>query len=433
MEERTRVVILGGGFGGLVVARRLARSHRAGRLLDVTVVDENATHVYTPWLYELATSCLTQASDAREWKAARRALNISFGSLRGFDSVRFRRGRVASVDHAAHHVVLEDGMTIPYDVLVIALGAKTNGFGIVGLRERSIPLKSLGDGFAIRRVVMEKLRSRPRGSHALHVVVGGAGPNGTEFAAELMAAARASVRRGYLDHDALDVTLIDAAPDVLVASSPRIRTCARRRLERLGVRVHVGVSLSALADDHAVVAPTPIAGVAAPERASEQLPCDLCVWSGGVTMSDVVRTMSFPKDAKGRIQVDACLRVHGETSVYALGDCASSMNPFTNAPDPQTAEVAVDQAGYVAKNIMRAIAGREGIPFPYPESWSMLITLGGKYAVGNVFGVNVCGYVAYLLRRLVDLRYFLTILSPADALRFWWRGVDVYAKNETGE
>ncbi|KKW30414.1 MAG: Pyridine nucleotide-disulfide oxidoreductase [Candidatus Uhrbacteria bacterium GW2011_GWD2_52_7] len=129
MHRRTRVVILGGGFGGLVTARRLSNSRIADGL-DITVVDVTSKHVYAPWLYELATSCLTDASTEAEWQTAQTASDLSFQHLRGYTNVRFRKTNIVGVDKVNKHVLFEDGLTAPYDILVVALGAVPNYFNI---------------------------------------------------------------------------------------------------------------------------------------------------------------------------------------------------------------------------------------------------------------------------------------------------------------
>src|SRR3989339_122054 len=335
MHRRTRVVILGGGFGGLVTARRLSNSRIADGF-DITVVDVTSKHVYAPWLYELATSCLTDASTEAEWQTAQTASDLSFQHLRGYTNVRFRKTNIVGVDKVNKHVLFEDGLTAPYDILVVALGAVSNYFNIPGLEQSSIPLKSLNDAYEIRRRILSLLHKHKSGK-TFKVIVGGAGPNGTEIAAELAATVDAAVKRGFLEEGAMSVVLLDAAPSVLMMLPKRLQRCAERQLQHIGVKLVLGKVLSSVNGTHVLVANNP--GQGAPASEPSGMPYDVCIWSGGITMSDVVRALPFAHDPKGRLPVDGALRIEGEDDVYAIGDCAASRNPFTHAPDPQTAQV----------------------------------------------------------------------------------------------
>lgn len=429
MQRRTRVVILGGGFGGLVTARRLVTSSLADRL-DISIIDSVSKHVYAPWLYELATSCLTDASTESEWRVAQDSSDFAFAQLRGYEGVRFRKTTIIGVDVENKHVLLEGGLTAPYDILVVALGAVSNYFNIPGLEQLSVSLKSLNDAYQIRRHVLLGLHGRKPGQ-TLRIVIGGAGPNGTELAAELATTAQAAVRRGLIDEGAMSVVLLDAAPSVLMMLPKRVQQRAEKRLREIGVKLELGKSLSSVDGRHVFVSNNPVHGEASAKPSA--VPYDVCVWSGGITMSETVRNLPFEHDPKGRIVVDGALRVVGRDDVYAIGDCAASRNPFTHVPDPQIAQVAVMQGKITAGNIIASLTGKSLNTFPYPKAWSILVTLGGKNACGKVGPFVLSGYVGYLLRRLVDLHYFIEVLSLRDAFAFWRRGVVMYAKNEEGE
>lgn len=410
-KTQTRVVILGAGFGGLSVARLLSRS-RAHRHFAITLVDKETESVYTPWLHELAAGTV----DA----SALHDVDIALESVRG---VRFRRGTVQGVDRVARHVLLADESTIPYDILVIACGSVSNDFDIPGVKGFALDLKRTSDALAIRERVRTLIEEAKRGKRQRLFVVG-TGANGVEFAAECGAVVQRAIRRGVLDSGLVSVHLVGATPELLPILPLSLRARARRRLEKLGIVLHLSSSLREVKEGVLTLQPLKDG---LPSGALHRESFNLCVTALGVKVPDVVQSFGFAVNERGRIFVDDMLRVRGESAIFALGDVAVREHAVS---DPQTAQAAVRQAYAVARNICALLERRSLTVYRSPKRWPIVVTLGVNHAIASLWGLPIWGYTVAILRRMIDARYFLLATSIRETLVRMGRGFLTYGKND---
>ncbi len=420
---QARVVILGGGFAGLVTARHLVKSGVVGRLCEVTIIESGRAHVYTPWLYEAATGALrgeTQMSKAKMLEMC----CFGYDRLPGFRNIRFVHNRIESVDLTARQVLVDGKRQIPYDILVVTLGAEPNYFGIPGLPEHALVLKRLEDAEKIHEAVV-RLIDKATALHPKYITIAGAGPNGVEFVSELANTLRILERREKLETGALKISLLDPSPELFTILAPSLRTRAIKRLERLGVDLKPGLRVSEVGQGF-VKAFT----ASGKNQDVVQLPADLCIWSAGVKVNALVGSLPFLKDDRGRIVLENTYMVASHPGVFAAGDCAALVNPHTKRADPQSAQVAHYQAHDLAKNIVRHLQGRPLKVAHLPKRWAFFSALGGTVAAGTLGGIKFWGYSAFVLRRLSDLYYFYYLLPPFSALRVWLEGVRLYHKND---
>lgn len=392
-----RVVIVGGGFAGLAVARALRG------VADVFVIDPKPAHTYTPWLYEVASGVCGGPAACRARGAA---ADVRFTEMRGYEHVTFVQDAVADVRTVEKVVLTAQGQSYRYDALVLAVGSVPNDFGLPGVKEYARFLKTSEQASAISRefgLLLKKGVGR--------VVLVGAGPTGVETAAEMALVAR---RAG----GGVQVALLDGGALPLgVGAHPRVGRVALRRLQRVGVR-YVGEARLARMDGATV---TYTVG----ERSVTE-GADLVVWCGGVKANPVVQRWRLPLDEKGRVRVTKNFSVVDVPNVYALGDVATVVNPHTGRPDPQSAQVALRQAAHFGWALARALRfGGAPAPFPFSRHWELVVAVGGRYAVGDVFGVRGGGYLFFLLRHLIDLRYFLAAFSWRQAWTLYRRGTMV--------
>jgi len=420
MNKKEDIVILGGGFVGLVLARKLVEAGVVGKSCEVTIIDKSSSHTYTPWLYEVSSGYLSR-NDGRKGRCKLyTSASVPFAGIPGYKNVRFRQEAITGVDFQSRSVFLADGLTVRYSILIIALGTESNYFGIPGFPEYCSPLKTAADAVDIERQVRDLLvDASPANQKNISII--GAGPTGVEFVGELMMSIRKLVERGELMAGSVKVSLIDRKCP-LGAFPDSLTRLATKRLEKLGVNVMCNLAVMS-ANDTVLVLKNGVG--------DEMVhPCDLAVWSGGVMPVSVVKTLGLPMDPKGKILVDSMFAVKGIENVYCAGDCASLMNPLSNSVEPMTAQSGIAQAKWIAEHLIAQLAGRSTKPYPFKKRWDSLIAVGGTYGVGYIFGFTVGGPLAFYLRRLVDGRYFFSILPWPYAFVKWVKGVVLYNKND---
>lgn len=389
---------------------------------QITLVDRLPEHLYTPLLYEVATGMLEETGPKCRGKL-RSGICIGFEQYRsiiGSRHIRYRRGEVVGVDLKSKSVQLKDQDAIAYDDLVIALGSETAYYGIPGLQEHCLPMKTLRDGFALRErlhTLVEEYLSGKR--DRLDVVVGGGGATGTEVAAELAHFFLRMKQRDVLRPNCTSVTLVDAASDVLMMLPSTVRALATRRLKSLGVWVMTNTRVE-MVDATGVTMKT----------GDEEMcrPADLVIWCGGIQPSSALKMIDAPKGPKGHLIVDASLRVQGLENVYAIGDCAqvASGKGFV----PALAQSAIAEARVVAENLVRHVEGKSLTAWKPPAEWPTIVPLGGKYGIAKLGPFVFNGPIAYLLHKAADLRYWLQILPTVMALRVFLDGARTYIKND---
>jgi NADH dehydrogenase len=416
-DSRKKVVILGGGFAGLVALRTFLSKNGGSEGADITVIDRNDAHAYTPWFYEISTGYLSTRSSSHERAVLGKSASLQLPDLPHYQHIRFRKGEVTGVDAAHESVLLKDGHSVAYDILVIVLGAEVNYFGIPGLPEHCIPLKTLADTGKIETELRALGQKSKNGPVTVHIV--GGGPAGVELAAETATAFKKLALKGEIKSGAITIKLLDREK-ILSAFDHRIRKIALKRFKKLGVEVMEGMS---------VVSADKMKLRIKSEDGERDEVCDLCIWSGGVKPSEAVGKLPFERDPRGRIIVDQYFLVSGQQNVFAAGDCAAVERHGAKA-DPQSAEVAIAEGKVLGLNLYKHLSQKKLERFYYKKEWNVLVALGGKYVAGKVNGVLVSGRIAYILKRLADLRYFTTVLPLFSALRVWRKGVMMYRKND---
>lgn len=391
MRSPHRVVILGGGFAGIRAARRLARDAKR-RHLAVTLVSRDGMHGYTPGFYLLAGA----VTDAARRRVLDRAFALPIRRLIAGLPVSFVQAEVSAIDCAARTVALADGRSLGYDTLVIALGSEPAYYGIPGLKEHAVTLKSLADADRINRALARLMRGR---ATPLRVTIGGGGPTGVELAA--MLAERIGTWQA-----GVHVTLVEASPAILGNYPEHVRTYAARELARRGVNVRTGIAITGARADAVALGD------------NGELPHDMLVWTGGMQPPTLLGTLPYVQE-RGRLAADAsltCVPQEGgvEPNVYVIGD--ASCFHYKGNPVPWTAHMAIDQADCAAENILRHIAGKKEKGFR--PGWPVFVVpLGTKGGVAQYLGMRIRGRLAQLLSILAEARYLLAMLSPITTWR----------------
>lgn len=395
--ERADVVIVGGGFGAINAATTLDRLLRRGLRADVTLVSRANFFLFTPLLAEVAASLVE----------ARHVVNPI---RRMCDRVRFVEGTVRAVDPRARAVrfVDENGREriLEYAHCVLAVGGVTDFFGIPGLAENALTLKTLADALRVRNRVIGLLEraallARDERRPLLTFVVAGGGLNGTEVCGELHDFVLHAIEDyRTIGRDEVRMVLVEMKERLARELPAPIGAYARRNLESRGVEVWLGARVTAFEGGRVRVADG---------RAIET---ECLIWTAGVRPSPLAQAIDAPRpDPRDpRLPVDEFLRVVGHDGLWAVGDCALVPDPGGGgAFQPPTAQHAVRQGRLVARNVAAALAGREPSPLRY-RGIGMLATLGRHRGVGQIFGVRLTGFPAWFAWRT----YYLFALPRWD-------------------
>ncbi len=392
------VVIVGGGFAGLQAAKALADVP-----VRVTLVDRRNHHLFQPLLYQVATAALSPADIAQPIRSV----------LRGQPNVEVVLAEVEAIDPPAKEIVLDEGR-LAYDYLILAAGANHAYFGHDEWGPLAPGLKTLEDALAIRRRILLSFEEAEREPDAdrrrmlmTFVVVGG-GPTGVEMAGAIAEIARFSLARDFRHIDTRDakVILVEAGDRLLSTFSGRLARHALDDLKRLGVEVHFGVPVTAIAPGQVSVG-------------SEVIPANTIVWAAGVQASPLGRSLGVELDRAGRVLINRDLTVPGHPQIFVVGDMAV-LTDSRGRPLPGVAQVAMQQGKWAAANIVRAIGGRATRPFRYRDLGNMA-TIGRNSAVADLRGLRLTGFIAWLAWAVVHILNLIGFRNRVlVALQWFW-------------
>lgn len=415
-SPRHRVVVVGGGFGGLHVVRALR-----GAPVEVTVVDRRNYHLFQPLVYQVATGALSPGEIAVPLRQAfKRDTNVRvmLGEVTGFDLAGMRVFFTAVADGPHQAGALD------YDSLVVATGASYSYFGHDEWRPVAPTVKGLEDAVEVRRRILtafeaaeEELDPERKAAWLTFVVVG-AGPTGVELAGQIGELARDTLRRDFraVDTRAARILLVDLTDRVLPQFPPRLSMRAMGGLEALGVTPYLGRTVVAI--DSGGVAVTTSSGEA------ERVPARTVIWAAGVHASELAAALAADADGAeidraGRVSVGPDLSLPGHPEVFAIGDM-SQAHDVAGRPLvlPGVAPVAIQQGRYVARAIRARLAGEPIGAFRYHDKGN-LATIGRERAVADINGVHLSGIVAWVTWLFVHLYYLIGLQNRLLVLIRW--------------
>ena len=387
---KKRVVILGGGFGGVSAAKRLEQLFARDPGLEITLISESNYLLFTPMLAEVASSGLE-------------AQHISAPIRASCPNTRFLRAEVLKVDEATQQVWTGTGgaspaESIPYDHLVLALGSVPNYFDLPGLEEHSFSLKSLEDAIQLRNHVIALLEDADSEADAderarqLTFVVAGGGFAGTETIAELFDLVR-SVLRFYpnIRPEELRFVLIHSRDRILPELSVKLAEYALRKLQARGIEFALNIRVTGAKADLVLL------------DEGKSLATSTLVWTAGNQPNPLLRALSCKKNRAGAVMVDDSLRVKGLANVWAVGDCAEIADPDRESQAyPLTAQHALREGKVLAENIAAVISGKPTKPFRF-RAIGVLVGLGHRTAAAEIRGLRFSGLLAWLMWRSIYL------------------------------
>ena len=388
--EKPRVVILGAGFGGLTAAKAMAE------FADVTLVDRHNFQTFLPLLYQVSTAGLAADHVAHPVRGALRKTGVAF-----------RMGSPISVDHKNKTIKLDSSETLEFDHLVVALGSVTADFGVPGVHEHALGMKSVHEALTIRAEVMRRFEDlcRFEDETIFSIAVVGGGPTGVE-----LAGAFAELVRGPLKNDQahaaahIEIHLIEAGPRLLPSFSESLSARTKRDLEKLGVKVHLN---------------TPVAQIKSRVieiKDGASIPAQVIIWAAGVQGEPTAALLNLPV-VNSRIDVEQSLQVKNYPYMWAIGDIAG-IKGNDGRLLPMVAPVALQQGKFVAHQIRRVFEAKPLLPFAYRDKGSMA-TIGRHKAIVEVKSFKFAGIPAWYAWLFLHLFYLLGGRNKIGTVADW--------------
>ena len=398
-NEQRRVVVVGGGLGGLKLVSSLHDTD-----FQVVLVDKNNYNQFPPLIYQVASAGLEPS-------------NISFPFRRlfqGWKNFFFRMAEVQHIDTEEKAIKTSIG-TIHYDDLVLAAGATTNFFGNKNIEASALPMKSVSESMRLRNAILQNLEraetedNEARKQALMNIAIVGGGPSGVEIAGVLAEMKQTILPRDYpdLDTSCMHIYLINATPRLLGAMSERSSREAEKALKELGVEVMTNCMVTDYVDKELVL------------KDGQRISAETVIWVSGIKANNIDGIPPESIGHAGRILVDRFNRVKGLKDVYAIGDqCIVEGDEAYPYGHPQLAQVAIQQAKTLAKNLIRQEKGETEQPFSYHNLGTMA-TIGRKKAVVEIGKLKFGGFFAWLLWLIVHLRSILGVKNKTIVFLNW--------------
>ena len=415
MAQRSRIVIVGGGFAGLHAARALARRDD----VSVTVVDRRNHHVFQPLLYQVATAALSPGDIASpiRW-ILRRQKNVSVWLA-----------EVVRIDAARRCLELSSGPPLEFDFLIVAAGVTHAYFGRDDWRETAPGLKSMEDALHMRRKILLAFEEAEQSASPsacadaglLTFVVVGGGPTGVELAGALAEIARHTMKHDFrrIDPASSSIVLVEGGPRLLPTFAAKQGAFAERALARLGVTVRTSARVTGV-DAGGVT-------ILGADGSETRLASRTVLWAAGVAASPLGQAFPDLIDRAGRVQVQPDLTVPGHPAIFVVGDLATLQGP-KGAPYPGVAQVAMQQGAQAAKNILRAIDGKALRPFSYFD-WGNMATIGRAKAIADFGWLQMQGFIAWLAWLFIHLVKLIGFRNRLSVLLQWAWAYASYQRN----
>ncbi|MGA8440078.1 MAG: NAD(P)/FAD-dependent oxidoreductase [Candidatus Sulfotelmatobacter sp.] len=406
MSGRSKVIIVGGGFGGLRAAEALKSAP-----VDVTLVDRRNYHLFQPLLYQVATGSLSPGEIAAPLRSV----------LSHQENTRVLLGTVIDIDPAAKHVLLEDGASLEYDSLIVASGSQSSYYGHEAWREWAPSLKSVEEATNVRHKILyafevaERMPDQAQRRAWLTFVIVGGGATGVELAGTIAEIARQTLKNDFrsIHPEEAQIILVDGAPRVLPTFPEDLSEKAAQLLGKLGVQVRTSLMVKDI-DKEGVNIQT--------HDGVDRLEARTVIWAGGVAVGKLGKTLAQRTKAEtskgGQIKVGPHLTIAGYPEIYVVGDLALSIDD-NGKPLPGVAQVAMQQGTYAARKIVRKVQGEKDLPpFKYFDKGSLAV-IGRWAAVADAFGIHLSGFPAWFVWAFIHLLYIVQFQSRILVLIQW--------------
>lgn len=402
--EKTKIVILGAGYGGLITSRELEKK-LSGNDAEVTLINKHEYHYIASQLHKIGAG--TKSDDQ---------IVLRIKDLFKTDKVKFKRATVSNVDFKEKQVILTNGETVKYDYLLISLGFDVDTFGIPGVEENAFKIRSYRSSKEIYNHILNQFIAykKDRDPSRLTFVVGGAGFTGVEMVGELIEQIPRLCKEYNVPFDQTKIINIEAADAVLPFFDEKLIDYTERYFRKHGVEILTSTKVVECTADSITL------------DNGKVIPTRTFIWSGGVRSNRLVEKLNIPL-IRNRIPVNEYLQVEGLKNVYCIGDM-SFFKTGDNRGLPMTAQVAIQQAQACAKNLIAQIQGKELKPFVYDHKGSVA-SIGSRAAVGKVFGVKVTGLIGAFFKEVIEMRYLFILGGPSLIMKQMTRRTNSFEKS----
>ena len=369
------IVIIGAGFGGMEVARRLAKTP-----VQITLIDRHNYHLFQPLLYQVAIAGLLPSQIAYPLRTI----------FRKQKNLNFQMGEVSSVDFNSRYVKLE-GSIIAYDHLILAVGGQNHFFGMNSVEQNSFEIKDIESAISTRNHLLKVFEQASHEADAerrralLTFVIVGGGPTGVETAGALAELISHVMVKDYPEMSLKDasVILLEATEHLIAAYPDELRRATRNLLERKNVEVLTNTKLADFDGQKVIL------------RDGRQIPTHTLIWTAGVKAAEVLDHLGVQQAGSGRVRVESTLQLPQHPEVFVIGDAAYLENG-NGKPLPMLSTVALQQGKLTAENILRMLKGKSPEPFHYKDP-GLLATIGRNAAVARIWGISFSGFIAWVI------------------------------------
>jgi NADH dehydrogenase len=411
------IVIVGGGFGGARIAKRLARTMRNAH---ITVVDRELNHTFYPNLYEIATASVSEFYERMPatFYDLKSTVMYPFSDIFLYDvNITFLHEEVTRVDSDQHQIHFKSGGSHAYDVLVMGVGSETNYFGLSGMGNYAFSLKTASDALLIRNALDEVFYRSPK-QHSISLVIGGGGFTGCELAGELALFVKDLCRAHAHPPELVTVTIIEASPTLLGPLDPWTQKKAYTRLTKLGVRCLFSSLITDVQEKSLTLKDGTVVNF------------DMLIWTAGVKGAEGGSTVPDTQMQKNAcFIVDDYLRATPHENIFGVGDVTCYVDKISGKPLPMAASVAESQADYIADAIVRMEKKQSLVPYKAYRA-GFVIPLGGKYAILDYHGFRMAGFIPWCVKQGIALYYWMGLIGVRRALQLWLKGIHAFVRND---
>ena len=398
-DYRPKIVIIGGGFGGMMAAKQLAKHE-----VDVTLIDKNNYHVFVPMLYQVAAAEI----DSHDIVYPLREI------FHTWDHVSFKLGSVTDID-IENKFVKTANKEYPYDYLIVAAGSTSNFFGIPGAIEHSYPLKNMEQSIVLRNHIIcayeqaDQTTDEETRKRLLTFVIVGGGATGVEFAGALTELFRGPLRTDFpnIDYEKdVKVVLVDALESSVPFMPTRLQNYTNEKLQKMGVELHFKKMVTE-------ISPTRVCF-----KDGSQIDTETVVWTAGVQGNILAKNWNLPVGRGGRIAVNEFLQLPDHSEIYIVGDLAAVTDFKTEKPIPMVATAAIQEGVHAARNIVRDAEKKKKKPFVYNDKGQMVV-IGRNRGIALIKGKMFSGFIAWILWMLVHIYYLIGFKKKLLVLISW--------------